>query len=114
MRISDWSSDVCSSDLASCRRHRRRVRQGRSHGLLHGDRPYRDAGDGQGKSRARRMPGQGERSELPGKTARTLRASTLRDTTRKNGVEGKRLSVLGDIGCRRIIKKTKKTNKKAH
>src|SRR3546814_6051441 len=26
MRISDWSSDVCSSDLACCKRHRLRLR----------------------------------------------------------------------------------------
>src|SRR3546814_9486553 len=28
MRISDWSSDVCSSDLARHRRHKRRLRPG--------------------------------------------------------------------------------------
>src|SRR3546814_10582971 len=32
MRISDWSSDVCSSDLLGCAEDRRREEPGRGHG----------------------------------------------------------------------------------
>src|SRR3546814_6847438 len=37
MRISDWSSDVCSSDLRQRRRHRDRLRRRRPHARLGGD-----------------------------------------------------------------------------
>src|SRR3546814_15219556 len=76
MRISDWSSDVCSSDLlrAGGRRDRRR-----------------DA------------PGQ-RRGAAPRRRGRRLRRGRRR-TDRKSVVSGKSVSVRVDLGGRRIIKK---------
>src|SRR3546814_2480042 len=37
MRISDWSSDVCSSDLPLARDSVRRVRSAQGHALINGD-----------------------------------------------------------------------------
>src|SRR3546814_20062240 len=49
MRISDWSSDVCSSDLADChhRHFLRRNRQFRDAPRLHGKRRSADPADGE-------------------------------------------------------------------
>src|SRR3546814_8211514 len=41
MRISDWSSDVCSSDLARRQDHRGRARQRRAGGRMRGPGPRR-------------------------------------------------------------------------
>src|SRR3546814_2593821 len=67
MRISDWSSDVCSSDLADAlaRRHAvGRARHRRGQARLHGPRVRRaDAGGdarGEGRVRPRRHPQSGE------------------------------------------------------
>src|SRR3546814_10868332 len=90
MRISDWSSDVCSSDLPTFRQQRE---QGEDHRRLAGA-----AGDqvADADHRHRRLPGPGERAprhagELP--------------ADRKSVVVGKRVSVRIDLGGRRIITK---------
>src|SRR3546814_16173361 len=87
MRISDWSSDVCSSDLP-CRPARRSSALG-------------------GAGRARRRPEQGW--QLPTNRAVPRSRSRIRDRDRKGGVEGKSVSVQIDFGGRRIIKQKTKT-----
>src|SRR3546814_20715156 len=99
MRISDWSSDVCSSDLSNKNGFARRFRRGnegsvgryhaRSHGavaLLLSDR------------RAFHAIARGSASGLRGTRA-----------DRKSVVEGKSVSVRVDLGGRRIIKKKQQT-----
>src|SRR3546814_18398625 len=84
MRISDWSSDVCSSDLV----------------VLHPEvdperAPFEPAAAAHGEVRRLRHPGDAEHALVePG--------------DRKSVVSGKRVSVRVDLGGRRIIKK--KTN----
>src|SRR3546814_19516659 len=95
MRISDWSSDVCSSDLRpppspACAGPRLQGRRGPAH-----------AGDGGGLV-ARRHHRQCHRAGL---------LPDRPDRDRKSAVEGKRGSVRVDLGGRRTIKKKK--NKKA-
>src|SRR3546814_16758654 len=89
MRISDWSSDVCSSDLFDQRQYdqnRRRV-----------EGPFAD--------RLR----EAAKALQQGKDALMQLALTgpSRRLDRKSAVEGKRVSVRVDRGGRRIIKKTK-------
>src|SRR3546814_19321711 len=116
MRISDWSSDVCSSDLRKL--HRRRAAE-RAQAVLAGR-----------TDRHRRLPGQGGRADLahdnpddPGRqpAAAAQRAgvqvgaaelfadpkATLRLQDRKSVGEGTRWSVRVDLGGRRIFKKKK-------
>src|SRR3546814_18355369 len=106
MRISDWSSDVCSSDLAlagpaaaTALVGARQRRQGRS-GMpatdrpADSDRPRRPAG--------RRLP-EPERVGVLGH--RNRRGQARPD--RKGGVSGKRESVSVDLGGRRNIRKKK-------
>src|SRR3546814_14305937 len=112
MRISDWSSDVCSSDLRNVRR-----RPGREHvaRLLHrggrrGDRPSRR------HRRLRRH--RAATASAPGGIAMNSRdvvqgfvesMTQLMEIGRASCRE-KRVSVRVDLGGRRIIKKkTKKT-----
>src|SRR3546814_10936636 len=88
MRISDWSSDVCSSDLAHAAGHR---------------------------AHASVLPGRRAAPVLAarrrGRTAAHLRGGPLRGRVaappgdRKSVVEGKSVSVRVDLGGRRIIKK---------
>src|SRR3546814_13232258 len=86
MRISDWSSDVCSSDLRGRGGLRRAL-------FLYAVGPRgRGAGARRGRRRrARRDDGPGLRKD------------------RKSVVEGKSVSVRVDLGGRRIIKKKKHT-----
>src|SRR3546814_17635529 len=89
MRISDWSSDVCSSDL----RWRSWFRSGADRRLRyarHSARPCRTA-------RPRPLGGEGAAARRP----------MARQPDRKSVVSGKSVSVLVDIGGRRIIKKKK-------
>src|SRR3546814_16920180 len=88
MRISDWSSDVCSSDLrAQSHEDRRR------HLHLHQ------------REHHHREPAEQQRS-APWLSQRKSSATRTRD--RKSVVSGKSVSVRVDLGGRRIIKKKKK------
>src|SRR3546814_17113394 len=101
MRISDWSSDVCSSDLAVAQ-----GRGGRSEprgagdeapaaaAAAGGDARGRSAAHGAGPAGARRL-----RAREPAGAARQ---------DRKSVVWGKSVSVRVDLGGRRIIKQKKK------
>src|SRR3546814_19551406 len=82
MRISDWSSDVCSSDLrVDPKTWRFTLREGVK---------FHDGADFDADAAARSIE-------------RTM------DAARKSVVEGKGVSVRVDRGGRRIIKKNKKT-----
>src|SRR3546814_12104131 len=108
MRISDWSSDVFSSDLPHTghRRDRDAVR-GRGRGLLRG------GGEGRGRSAAldraggrdaRVVDARGRsRSAAPCRPA----AATRDNADRQSGGGGKRVEVRLDIGGLRILKKKK-------
>src|SRR3546814_19241361 len=98
MRISDWSSDVCSSDLSPAGAADATARL-----LL----PPRIAGRPRAnRSRLRRLQAAaGGQPRRPGR--RTLLAREPAD--RKSAVSGKSVSVLVDPGGRRIINK-KNTN----
>src|SRR3546814_20306814 len=121
MRISDWSSDVCSSDLRTARRagdrlpgqaaggdprHRRdRARQLRISGLDREDRQRLQFEDLDAVRRGDDRPGD---SRLAG--VHRLRAVEGRGDLldRKSVVEGKSVSVRVDLVGRRIIQKKKK------
>src|SRR3546814_16546887 len=95
MRISDWSSDVCSSDLLPCGSAAQR-RQPAGGGA---GRPVlcRSAADGRqslGYLQPDRPPGSHQDQEIN---------SVGRD--RKSDVSGKSVSVRVDLGGRRMIKK---------
>src|SRR3546814_19819522 len=121
MRISDWSSDVCSSDLA---RRRCRLRSGRA-----GRRPWRLV-DGQAdlaapdihrhalriqahahiaQARLRRDIGDGVDQVAVLRVLRRI-LDRLVDRDRKSVVYGKRVSVRVDLGSRRILKKKKQNH----
>src|SRR3546814_13606103 len=103
MRISDWSSDVCSSDLRASLRwrpddrrdggDRRRLAAGL---LSEAGGPARHAVDAAGAALRVATAPAGRRGE-----ARTAGG-------RKGGVSGKRGSVRVDLGGRRILKKKKR------
>src|SRR3546814_16825128 len=96
MRISDWSSDVCSSDLS---RSRPRADRGRRTA----------AGRPAARPAAPRPPCPSVRAAaagLPPEGYGRRPASPAGD--RKSVVEGKSVSVRVDLGGRRIIKKKKK------
>src|SRR3546814_16919663 len=88
MRISDWSSDVCSSDLRRNRLRRQRQPQGQEHRT---SRAYLDLDAGRRRSHGSRGGGNGSRG-----------------ADRKSVVSGKSVSVRVDLGGRRRIKKKKK------
>src|SRR3546814_10972498 len=101
MRISDWSSDVCSSDLS-----------GRTEAAHAGDggtsRQHRGAGNGTGGTDGRAGAKLRRAGDEAGGDARTADAATdQRERERKSVVEGKSVSVRVDIGGRRLIKKKK-------
>src|SRR3546814_19868455 len=89
MRISDWSSDVCSSDLPGLRlRHRPRAADA-------------DAGSGAAARGDRR--GAADGAILPA-LAPQRRGRCALPADRKSVVSGKSVSVRVDLGGRRIIK----------
>src|SRR3546814_12996750 len=94
MRISDWSSDVCSSDLARDQRRKARhfARQ-----------PHADA---ELARRLRRVE-RGRGVERDVEPAQRL----AHRPDRKSVVLGKSVSVRVDLGGRRIIKKKKSSHK---
>src|SRR3546814_14194720 len=93
MRISDWSSDVCSSDLHADRGTADAVDGSRGH--VHDD-PLARTADG----RSTRGPGEGGTWE-PGVGVEPDRAVEDRNSV----VEGKRVSVRVGLGGRRIFNK---------
>src|SRR3546814_18839714 len=113
MRISDWSSDVCSSDLRVAG-HRLAAA-----GDLHQQVAHADDGErrsGRLRLPARRAHGQllafGGGRRVRGKIVFKQSARALvRPQDRKSVVSGKRVSVRVDLGGRRIITTTTHTRK---
>src|SRR3546814_17043259 len=108
MRISDWSSDVCSSDL----RHQPNLTGGWSESTheiaaLHGEPQY--AGGIEDRRMWIARPRFGHR-ELPDLTGRRVEAANEPCRDRKSVVSGKRVSGRVDPGGRRIINKKKYIN----
>src|SRR3546814_12532063 len=104
MRISDWSSDVCSSDLRAERRPRRTrpklLRTGRANAMS----SVRERGRQLEFDHEENGPSCDQRSRL----ARRLR-TRAHILDRKSVVEGTGLAVRVELGGRRIIKKTTTT-----
>src|SRR3546814_16994986 len=102
MRISDWSSDVCSSDLAE--KHRAVMVVGIEPVAQQIGRGLRDQ---ETYLRARRAA-EGAAQQI-GDEARGALCGLERDVTdRKSVVSGKSVSVRVDLGGSRIIKKKNK------
>src|SRR3546814_13498366 len=101
MRISDWSSDVCSSDLPHQQRHRRQ---------WIGERHWfgRFALGGLNREMIMRGVLAGLARSEAGAVAPTVALSLFGLIDRKSVVEGKSVSVRVDLGGCRIIKKKKK------
>src|SRR3546814_15877346 len=109
MRISDWSSDVCSSDLIverpSGQIEPRRTKLGleaeaKGYPLRCGPGHHHDNGEDNGN-----LPPEYSASTHTGSNRQARRSRS----DRKSVVEGKRVSVRVELGGRRIIKKTKTT-----
>src|SRR3546814_15481910 len=111
MRISDWSSDVCSSDLELWRHEvqgglvRRGVTYWPGDGTLQ---PRIFFGTGNGMTALSAATGE------PDTAFGQAGSITFEGTARTSVVSGKSVSVRVDLGGRRIIKKkiTKKSDKK--
>src|SRR3546814_11608389 len=104
MRISDWSSDVCSSDLFRAPRRLCRLSRNSCFANSSPKSIPMDRGDRRSTLGARRRPS-GGREQNRGK------ASCSIERDRKSVVQGKSVSVRVDLGGRRIIKKKKKQSK---
>src|SRR3546814_10223846 len=94
MRISDWSSDVCSSDLPVPWRHGARGRPGRGTGRMGRVEPVPGVRRPRGRAVAALRRGGGGRR--------------LARSDRKSVVSGKSVSVRVELGGRGILKKKKK------
>src|SRR3546814_12651845 len=121
MRISDWSSDVCSSDLR-LRHLALGLRRGLQLRLARQQRAktiplaVQCGGSGDKVVALQRdtCAQHGEIAQLiaqAGRLGLEGRNRDLQQQDRKSVGEGKRVSVRVDIGGRRLIKKKKKTNK---
>src|SRR3546814_14349992 len=104
MRISDWSSDVCSSDLASTESLCRSC--WREDQIARDDDPHREAGPDRERRRNVELA---PNDFLTGLIDAVLRTGAQRTEDRKSVVSGKSVSVRVDLGGRRTIKKTKTT-----
>src|SRR3546814_13039767 len=94
MRISDWISDVCSSDLGECTAEQvahELVLGGLAGGSGHGDHAWARRSD------QRSTSSEGVGAASPGRRAH-------RPADRKRVVEGKRVPGRVDLGGRRIMK----------
>src|SRR3546814_14774304 len=112
MRISDWSSDVCSSDLAVANESRQaKAMSGTVRALV----ANMVTGVSKGFERKLNLVGVGFRAQVQG-DALKLQLGFSHDIVhsmpagdRKSVVSGKSVSVRVDLGGRRIIKKKKNT-----
>src|SRR3546814_12398007 len=113
MRIRDWSSDVCSSDLARCSQSGTDFPSSSSSLLLAGSQPDENSQCHYGHDR-RQGDKRHETQSFDDGVSPSLGSRCAPD--RKSGVKGKSVSVRVDLGGRRIIKQTKiyyKTQKKS-
>src|SRR3546814_13848446 len=98
MRISDWSSDVCSSDLKDAEAHAEEDRRRRDEAEV------RNQADTLVYQTEKLLKEQGDKISGDEKSAVE---DKLGD--RKSGVWGKSVSVSVELGGRRIIKKKKRS-----
>src|SRR3546814_10961234 len=98
MRISDWSSDVCSSDLDNANRGNLLARRARNTGRVDVDRTFGKFAFGAS------LKGASHRFD---NAANTVRLGGYAPDDRKSVVSGKSVSVRVDLGGRRIFKKKK-------
>src|SRR3546814_12405247 len=117
MRISDWSSDVCSSDLAEILR---KLEESRLRNLTEQQRLAEEDKRRveEAAERKRKEEEEAERLRVEAEMAAAAAAVSPEDEAaprkphghgaRKRGVEGKRGAVRLDIGVRRIINKKKR------
>src|SRR3546814_17562685 len=103
MRISDWSSDVCSSDLLDDDAGAERL-AGQDVGVeaLRPLQPYTRSAAGRPRQELRQVALQPRPHGLPARPEVALQA-----VDRKSVGEGKSVSARVDTGCHRLIKKTK-------
>src|SRR3546814_18454948 len=103
LRISDWSSDVCSSDLAerSLQRHRGRRRPPGAAALALPHGLPGQLRDGAGDGRPPSLPCHGDEREQP---APLDPAAPAGQPYRKSVVEGKSVHIRLVLGGRRIVK----------
>src|SRR3546814_14662965 len=106
MRISDWSSDVCSSDLVAAAPWLAKAFSNPSTGKLKHAAPGTPAVCRAGQVPAAQQPWPLACCRLP---SDRKAADPPGCRARKSVVEGKGVSVRVDVGGRRIIKKKKKT-----
>src|SRR3546814_16206041 len=99
MRISDWSSDVCSSDPSNIAASSSSARKGRR-------------SNGQGTFSVRKAPA-AEPHGAPGESRHAAApvGASLEPADRKSVVVGKGVAVSVDLGGRRILKKKEKHKK---
>src|SRR3546814_17513930 len=109
MRISDWSSDVCSSDLLAEGDHRHAAEQQSDEPFLQ---PIHDSGEHERAPETARAA-EARRHPAPSPQRGRCRSLCLMEGQlpwfeafdRKRVVSGKRVPVRVDLGVRRIIKK---------
>src|SRR3546814_16580151 len=101
MRISDWSSDVCSSDLTTASGHATTA------GTQAANAATSATAAATAKTNAETAETNAETAETNAETAATL-ASERVQKDRKSVVAGKSVSVRVDLGGCRIIKKKNK------
>src|SRR3546814_13240801 len=111
MRISDWSSDVCSSDLRRRASTGKPITSGHSTGSTHTRRP-----GSEGAMLTKRKAAQAGRTKLASLVAAAGAAPLDRRSflDRKSVVSGKSVSVRVELGGRRIIKKKKRYNRTSY
>src|SRR3546814_16920707 len=110
MRISDWSSDVCSSDLGRRLSTKRILEIVTEHGVETPDRGLvkLPAGRLAASTLNRHMRQRGYDTERMTREPAAVRYQAERAKDRKSVVSGKSVSVRVDLGGRRILKKKKK------
>src|SRR3546814_19790373 len=105
MRISDWSSDVCSSDLRNARVEVAAGIAEKAQGSVH------QGGIGRPAARRRRLQRSGHAIGAAPRLHRDLGSVENQAIDRKSVVSGKSVSVRVELGGRRRSKKKQNTHK---
>src|SRR3546814_14827187 len=113
MRISDWSSDVCSSDLLKCSADSRRPRPLCCCARQRGRQAGRSAAQGPGQGGVQMVKTAVKTRDGGKGPGGKIGARRTAAQDRKSVVSGKSVSVRVDLGGRRIINKKKSNNRKS-